>query len=122
MIESRQLSAASDVYSLGIALWELVNAPAEPFARVHRSDDLCCVLCDADAVSQPVPLNFAHFARYSAFQEIVQKMCSYKTTERPCINAALNELTALFVQLQESSSELAYGGGDTDYAASFESN
>ena len=97
-------SRASDVWMLGLALWELLNADNfnRPFAHLNKPEEIRkCMRKDGS----PVPLKWTG-TESRLFRALVEDCCSLKQNERPTIDEVVNRLALL---QRQASGNVLYG-------------
>lgn len=91
-------SHASDIWMLGIALWELlgVNDFSHPFSHFKKPTQIEEVMRgDGDGGPRPVPLDWTDAAEHTGFRQLVEECCSLERKQRPTIDEVLDRLASL---------------------------
>ena len=90
-----KISHASDIWMMGIALWELlcVNDSGDPFALLQERTQIEEVM-KSDGL-RPVPLDWTDASEPIEFRKLVEDCCSLERKQRPTIDDVLDRLASL---------------------------
>ena len=96
-------SHASDIWMLGIALWELLGVSSiedgkmkikEPFAHLKQPTQIEEVMRGGDGGPRPVPLDWTDAAEPPEFRKLVEECCSWEHNQRPTIDEVIDRLVS----------------------------